>query len=71
MTDLRTAPLPALYPLPRPADDDRFTFGLVIDMADVLKLHGFPPIRSGTDLVRLQLALFHFLYDPDSGEASR
>lgn len=71
MTDVRTAPLPAVYPMPEPADDDRFTHGLVFDIADVLKLHGFPPVRSGADLVRLQLALFHFLYAPDPGEASR
>jgi hypothetical protein len=65
MTDIRVAALPALYPMPAPADDDRFTHGFVFDVADVLKVHGFPPVRSGADLVRLQQALFAFLYNFD------
>jgi hypothetical protein len=71
VTDVRTTPLPALYPLPPPENDDRFTRGLMFDVADVLKVHGFPPLESGADLVRLHLALFGFLYDLDSREVSR
>jgi hypothetical protein len=59
----RIDPLPRLYPLPRPAADDRFTFGLLIDVLDVLETHGYPRPAAGGDLVELQLALFRFLYD--------
>jgi hypothetical protein len=65
--DVRIDPLPRAYPLPRPADDDRFTYGLLIDLADLLALHGYPRPRSGADLVGLQLALFGFLYDDPAG----
>ncbi|ARQ69736.1 hypothetical protein [Streptomyces marincola] len=51
------------YPIqPQPEDDARFTLGLVLDVADVLEKHGYPPIASGRDFVELQLALFRFLY---------
>ena len=51
-----------LFPLP-PADDDaRFTFGLILDVRDVLTQHGYPQMTSGDDLVELQQALFRFLY---------
>ena len=55
----------AQYPLPRPADarDSRFTFGMIRDVARVLADHGFPPADSGTDHVRLQQALFGFIYE--------
>lgn len=52
----------AVYPMPAPADDARFTVGLTIDVGKVLAAHGYPPIRSGADYVRLQSALFDFLY---------
>jgi hypothetical protein len=55
----------SLYPLPRPAetgDDPRFTIGLDLDVAAVLVKHGYPPVASGADLLRLQMALFEFLY---------
>lgn len=55
------------YPLPRPDDDPRFTFGLMLDVRQVLTDHGYPTIDHGRDLVDLQLALFGFLYGP--GEA--
>jgi hypothetical protein len=49
------------YPLP--ADDDpRFTIGLTIDVAKVLEQRGYPPVRTGRDLVELQQALYGFLY---------
>lgn len=51
-----------VYPLPRPAHDERFTFGLIIDVADVLVAHGYPRPATGGDLVALQQALFGFLY---------
>jgi hypothetical protein len=51
-----------VYPLPRPYTDERFTIGLVIDVAAVLQQHRYPPVTSGGDLVRLQQALFGFVY---------
>jgi hypothetical protein len=50
------------YPVPAPAEDDRFTFGLVLELAGVLERHGYPPIAAGADLVRLQQSVFGFLY---------
>jgi hypothetical protein len=52
------------YPLPRPADDARFTTGLLIDVVDVLVRHGYPRPEAAKDLTDLQQALFRFLYDP-------
>jgi hypothetical protein len=59
------SPAPA-YPLPRPdtGTDGRFTIGLVLDVADVLARHGYPRPCCGTDLVRLQQALFTTIYQP-------
>ena len=59
MTDTRT------YPLPRPNADARFTFGLLIDIADQFTKHGYPRPVGAHDLVALQQALFGFLYAPD------
>ena len=51
------------YPIDRPErDDDRFTIGLAIDVAAVLTRHGYPPITTAVDLVRLQQALFTLIY---------
>lgn len=56
------------YPLPRPADDARFTFGLIYEVGKLLAEHGYPPIADGADHVRLQQALFGFIYaDTNSG----
>ena len=54
------------YPIPRPTadSDSRFTNGLTFDVADVLTRHGYPPLRTGADLVRLQQALFTLIYQP-------
>ncbi|MGC5018994.1 hypothetical protein [Micromonospora sp. DT47] len=49
------------YPMPRPADDPRFTFGLVIDVSQALTERGYPQ-PTGADLAELQQALFRFLY---------
>jgi hypothetical protein len=54
------------YPLPQPADDPRFTFGLTSDVAKVLAEHGYPPITDGADFVRLQMALFGFVFEGGS-----
>ena len=54
------------YPLPRPTDDPRFNMGLFFDLIKVLEAHGYPAIHQGGDIVRLQQALFGFLY----GEAT-
>lgn len=57
-----------VYPLPAPADDPRFTVGLVLDVAAVLAGHGYPPLRAGADLVRFQQALFTTIYQPTHQE---
>lgn len=55
-------PAQRTYPLPAPADDPRFTHGLLFDVARVLAEHGYPKVEHGLDLVDLQAALFGFLY---------
>lgn len=50
------------YPIPRPDDDPRLTFGLVYEVGKVLAAHGYPPIETGADHVQLQQALFGFIY---------
>lgn len=42
--------------------DSRFTFGLLIDVAAVIHENGYPRVRAGADLVRLQQALWAFLH---------
>lgn len=64
MSDVRVGPKPSAYPLPRPADDPRFTVGLLADLADVLVAHGYPRPASGQDFITLQSAMFAFLYIP-------
>lgn len=58
-----TADTPA-YPINRPdsGQDNRFTIGLALDVAAVLARHGYPPLTCGTDLLRLQQALFTLIY---------
>lgn len=63
MTDDRP---PAAYPLPQTDDDSRFSFGLVLDVAEVLERHGYPRPAAGADWVELQQALWRFLYVPHS-----
>lgn len=53
------------YPLPAPAADPRFTFGLVFDVAKLIEDAGYPPIK-GVDVIGLQQALYRFLYAPDA-----
>lgn len=69
MTDDDT-PRPAVgpapvYPLPDREDDPRFTFGLMVDVADVLAAHGYPRPTAGADLVRLQQIPFRYIYVTD------
>ena len=61
MNAATTAPA---YPMARPANgnDARFSLGLALDVAAVLARHGYPPLRHGADLVRLQQALFSLIY---------
>lgn len=59
---MTTAPV---YPLPVRDDDERFSFGLVIDVGDVLVAHGYPRPAS-SDWADLQQALYRFLYSPRS-----
>lgn len=59
------------YPIrPRPAEDSRFTLGFALDVAKVLKEHGYPAVTSGRDFLELQQALFGFLYVGPDGEAA-
>lgn len=57
------------FPMPRPTTDrdSRFTTGLTLDIAEVLARHGYPALRTGADLVRLQQALFTLIYQPATG----
>ena len=51
------------YPIrPKPNDDQRFTFGLIVKVGEVLGAHGYPPVVDGADGVRLEVALYRFLY---------
>ncbi len=61
-----TTPEP-VYPLRRPAagHDPRFTLGLVLDICAVLARHGYPPVTAGTDLLRLQQAIFTTIYQSE------
>ncbi|MFJ8684840.1 hypothetical protein [Micromonospora wenchangensis] len=61
------------FPIPRPADDSRFTFGLALDVAQVLAAHGYPSMAEpydgcGADLLALQQALFALIYGTDASE---
>jgi hypothetical protein len=49
------------YPHPAPAEDPRFTLGLLSDVAAVLERHGYGRL-SGAELARLQSMLFNLLY---------
>ncbi len=46
---------------PELTDDPRFTFGLVLEVRDVLERHGYPALGA-MDYVDLQQILFRFLY---------
>jgi hypothetical protein len=59
------------YPIQRPGEDPRFTMGLLLDVARLLKDRGFPELKEGGDLVALQEALFGFIYAPREEEWSR
>ncbi|MGW5580997.1 hypothetical protein [Micromonospora chokoriensis] len=57
------------YPIPRPADDPRFTLGLALDVARVLAERGYPSMTEpydgcGADFLALQDALFSLIYAP-------
>ncbi|MEV6695400.1 hypothetical protein AB0M35_28430 [Micromonospora sp. NPDC051196] len=61
------------FPIPRPAEDSRFTFGLVLDVAQVLAAHGYPSMAEpydgcGPDLLALQQALFSLIYTANPPE---
>jgi len=55
---------PAVYPVTRPGQggDARFSYGLALDVAAVLARHGYPQVRAGADLVRVQQFLFELIY---------
>jgi hypothetical protein len=57
------SPRAAAYPVTAPGPTDpRFTLGLVLDIGDLLARHGYPPLATGTDLLRFQQALFAAIY---------
>jgi hypothetical protein len=58
------------YPLPAPAADPRFTYGLILDIADVLTAHGYPPPES-SNWADLMSAVFGFLYQPEQEPPTR
>jgi hypothetical protein len=51
-----------------PADDSRFTYGLVFDVADVLVDHGYAAMAgwTGQHFVELQQGLWRALYSGDA-----
>jgi hypothetical protein len=58
-------PPAAAYPVTPPGPGDpRFTLGLILDLGDLLARHGYPPLATGTDLLRFQQALFTAIYQP-------
>lgn len=67
-----SSPIPPSYPIPGPRSgtDARFTVGLALDVADVLTRHGYPPLTTGADLLRLQQALFAIIYRPIAGTST-
>jgi len=72
--DCRTC-MAAAHPTEAPAPKqgtDRFTMGLVIDVARVLAAHGYGPFEGGRPHVELQQHLLHFLHGkPGSACAGR
>ena len=61
----------AVYPLPRTEEDPRFNIGLLSDLRHVLAKHGYPKVTEGRDIIRLQQALFGFLYGTAEDRALR
>lgn len=56
------------YPAARLEDgvDPRFTGHLVTDVAEVLTRHGWPPVITGEDFLRLHSALFQMIYQEET-----
>ena len=64
MTDTPASTPQPSYPLPAPAaDDPRFSYGLLHDIANALQRNGFPR-PEGTDWAQLMTCLGRFLYHP-------
>lgn len=63
MSNVPIAPTPRAYPIPRSvADGDPvLSFGLVVDVCDVVVAHAFPRPQ-GRDLPALENALDSFIY---------
>ncbi|WP_181785454.1 hypothetical protein [Streptomyces phytophilus] len=53
---------PRVYPLTRTEEDERFSSGLLGDIARIMEIHGYPPIERGPDRVRLVLFVYSFAY---------
>jgi hypothetical protein len=56
--------------LPAPQGTDRFTMGLVIDVAKVLTAHGYGPFEGGRPHVELQQHLLHLLHGEPDGRCT-
>lgn len=57
-----------MSPPPVRQGTDRFTRGLVIDVARVLEAHGYGPFTGGGSYVEVQQHLFHLLHgEPGDG----
>ncbi|MBB6170728.1 hypothetical protein HNR23_000788 [Nocardiopsis mwathae] len=62
--------MPKSYPIPfRGRVDERFTWPLIVAVAEVLTDHGYPsPLNDQRDSARLQQHLFRYLYLSRQGE---
>jgi hypothetical protein len=54
-------------PADPPPGAERFTIGLMVDVARMLEQHGYPPLTAARDLLELQVHLFHFLHGDPAG----
>lgn len=61
MTALDAPERERVYPATRHGNDGRFTMSVVIEVANVLELHGYQS-PEGLDYLELQDTLFTFLY---------
>lgn len=51
-----------VYPQPTVEHDPRFTIGLLADVLDVIKRHGYPESATAADHSTLSMGLWRMLY---------